>query len=130
MLSKGSTFLQSFTVSEDVYRGFLDAFNDRNPYHTDDAAARAAGFPGRIMHGNILCGFLSYFVGECLPTKAVVLQSQEIAFHQPVFLNDTVTLRAEVTEVIESVRCAQFRFTFENQHHVRVAKGKLQIGLL
>ena len=129
-LPKGAKFSRQFVVSQSVYDGFIQTFNDRNPYHVSDDAARAKGFAGKIMHGNILNGFLSYFIGECLPVKAVVIQSQEIKFHKPVYLNDTVTLNAEVADFHESVRTAEMSFHFLNQNNAKVARGKISIGLL
>jgi len=129
-LPKGARFTRQFVVSQSVYDGFIHTFNDRNPYHVSDEAARANGFTGKIMHGNILNGFLSYFVGECLPIKTVVIQSQEIKFHKPVYLNDTVTLNAEVSDFHESVRTAEISFQFLNQDDIKVARGKIFIGLL
>ena len=62
--------------------------------------------------------------------KTVVIQSQEIKFHKPVYLHDAVTLDAEVTDFHESVRTAEIAFQFLNQHGVKVARGKLMVGLL
>jgi len=129
-LSKGEKFSQQFIVTQGVYEGFVQTFNDRNPYHVSDEAARQKGFAGKIMHGNILSGFLSFFIGECLPTKAVVIQSQEIKFHKPVYLNDALTLHAEVADVFESVNTAEMTFHFANQQAVKVARGKIFISLL
>lgn len=129
-LPKGATFKQQFVVSQAVYSGFIETFNDRNPYHVSDAAARDKGFAGKIMHGNILNGFLSYFVGECLPVKTVVIHSQEIKFHKPVYLNDALTLQAEVADFFESVKTAEITFQFLNQHNVRVARGKISVSLI
>ena len=112
-LPKGAKFSRQFVVSQSVYDGFIQTFNDRNPYHVSDDAAREKGFAEKIMHGNILNGFLSYFVGECLPVKAVVIQSQEIKFHKPVYLDDTVTLHAEVADFHESVKTAEITFRFQ-----------------
>jgi 3-hydroxybutyryl-CoA dehydratase len=129
-LPGGAKFAHTFVVSDAVYSGFIATFNDRNPYHVNDDVARAKGFAGKIMHGNILNGFLSYFIGECLPVKSVVIQSQEIKFHKPVYLNDTVTLHAEVADFHESVRTAEISFQFLNQNKVKVARGKVSVGLI
>ena len=129
-LPAGAKFAREFFVSQAVYEGFIHTFNDRNPYHVNDEAARAKGFSGKIMHGNILNGFLSYFIGECLPVKSVVIQSQEIKFHKPVYLNDTVTLNAEVADFHESVKTAEISFHFLNQNNIKVARGKMFIGLI
>lgn len=129
MFNQGDSYTQQFTVTEAVYNGFLNAFEDRNPLHTDEAYAVQKGFQGRVMHGNILNGFLSYFIGECLPTKDVIIHSQSIQFNKPVFLSDTLLLEAQVAEVIESVKVVNFKYTFKNAEGKRVAKGEIQIGL-
>jgi len=128
-MPKGTTFKQQFVVSRAVYNGFIQTFNDRNPYHVSDAAARDKGFAGKIMHGNILNGFLSYFIGECLPVKTVLIHSQEIKFQKPVYLDDVLTLHAEVVDFFESVKTAEITFQFLNQRNVKVARGKVFVSL-
>ena len=129
-MNKGDVFTSSFFVSPVVYQGFIKLFNDKNPLHTNEEFAKGKGFREKVMHGNILNGFLSYFIGECLPTKDVMIQTQEIKFLKPVYVNDQVTLRAEIEEVYESVNTLEFKYFFENQDKVKVARGKIQIGLL
>jgi 3-hydroxybutyryl-CoA dehydratase len=128
-MQQGDVFTQEFTVTDNVYNSFIQAFNDRNPLHTQEEVAQAKGFKGKVMHGNILNGFLSYFIGECLPLKDVIIHSQSISFHKPVYLNDTVTLKAEITDYSEAVKMVAFTFQFLNQEGIKVAKGKIQIGL-
>jgi acyl dehydratase len=130
MFKTGDTYQQEFTVSAEVYDGFVSVFKDRNPLHTQDAFAVDKGFRAKVMHGNILNGFLSYFVGECLPTKDVIIHSQEIQFKNPVYLGDALNFKAEVTGFYESVMAVEFKFDFRNVDSKVVAKGKIQIGLL
>jgi 3-hydroxybutyryl-CoA dehydratase len=130
MMNKGDTFTQKFTLSEEIYSGFIMLFNDNNPLHTDKAFAQQEGFRSEVMHGNILNGFLSYFIGECLPVKNVMLYSQEISYVKPVYLNDQLDLVARINTVSTAVNVIEFGFTFTNQEQVKVAKGKLQIGIL
>ena len=129
-MNKGDLFAYSFKVSPDIYEGFISVFNDRNPLHTNEKFAIGKGFKEKVMHGNILNGFLSYFIGECLPVKDVLIQTQEIKFLKPVYINDQLTLCAEVEDVYESVNTIDFKYCFENQDKKKVAKGKIQIGLL
>lgn len=129
-MKEGDVFQKTFEVGPGVYEGFRETFNDRNPMHTDEAFARSHGFRERVMYGNILNGFLSYFVGECLPLKNVVIQTQSIQFAKPVYLGDRLDLTAEVSGVFESVNTVEFKYRFENQTGERVARGKLQIGIL
>lgn len=124
-------FQQLFVVSDKVYEGFLLIFKDHNPLHTDEQFARQYGFDGKVMHGNILNGFISYFIGECLPFKNVIIHTQSIQFKNPVYLQDQVAFEATVTEVFASVNAIEFKFSFKNQESGKVlAKGRIQIGTL
>lgn len=129
-MNKGDLFTCPFTVNSEIYNGFISLFNDKNPLHTNSDYAVHKGFSGKVMHGNILNGFLSYFIGECLPVKEVLIQTQEIKFLKPVYLNDNLLLHAEVEDVHESVNTIVLKYYFENRDKVKVAKGKIQIGLL
>jgi 3-hydroxybutyryl-CoA dehydratase len=129
-LKKDDRFRHQFTIDQRIYDGFISLFQDRNCLHVDGDYARQKGFSGAVMHGNILGGFLSYLVGECLPVQNVIIHSQTIKFRKPVYLNDTLELCATVQEVFESVSACELSFYFENQNHVKVAQGSLQIGLL
>ncbi|MES2826870.1 MAG: MaoC/PaaZ C-terminal domain-containing protein [Bacteroidota bacterium] len=129
-INLGEKFEKTFLVSEDIYQGFISIFKDKNPLHTDEEFAKIRGFKGRVMHGNILNGFISFFIGECLPTKNVIIHSQDIQFKNPVYLNDHVDFEAVVTGVYESVNALEFKFTFRNSDALLLAKGKIQIGIL
>ena len=129
-MKEGDIFQERYEVSLAVYEGFRDTFQDHNPMHTDEVFARAKGYRERVMYGNILNGFLSHFVGECLPLKNVVIQTQSIQYAKPVFMNNRLELIAEVSGVFESVNTVEFKYRFENAAGEKVAKGKLQIGIL
>jgi 3-hydroxybutyryl-CoA dehydratase len=129
-MNKGDTFTCQFAVNSEVYNGFISLFKDANPLHTNSKFAIEKGFSDRVMHGNILNGFLSYFIGECLPIKDILIQTQDIKFSNPVYLNDQLTLHAEIKEIYESVNSIDIKYYFENQDKVKVARGNVQIGLL
>ena len=129
-MKQGDTFTHSFVVSERTYNTFIELFEDRNPLHTDSSVAATHGFRDKVMHGNILNGFISFFVGECLPEKNVIIHSQQISYSKPVYMNDNLQFSAEISGVHESVNAIEFRFSFQNQDNVKVASGKIQIGVL
>ena len=128
-MEAGSTYSHRFAVTPQVYEGFLATFGDRNSLHTDEAFAHAHGFGSVVMHGNILNGFLSYFVGELLPLENVIIHSQEIRFRKPVYLHDLLDFEATVTESSEAVRTTVFKYRFRRAAE-SVATGRLQVGLL
>ena len=130
MMQKGDIFKQTFTVTDKIYQGFIEVFNDKNPLHVDNSFAVTKKFSSKVMHGNILNGFLSYFIGECLPLKNVIIQTQEIKYALPVYLNDKLELYAEIEDVYESVNTIEFKYYFTNLNNKKVAKGKIQIGII
>ena len=130
VFAEGDKFEEKFIVNDYVYNGFISLFDDKNPLHTDEAFALDKGFKGKVMHGNILNGFLSRFIGECLPVKNVIIHSQEIQYKKPVYLNDELFFEAQVTGVYESVAVVEFKFNFKNPDNLVLAKGKFQIGVI
>jgi 3-hydroxybutyryl-CoA dehydratase len=126
----GDKFQHDFTVSDEVYTGFLDTFHDHNPLHTNKEFAVSKGFQDRVMHGNILNGFLSYFIGQLLPSEDVIIMQQDIRFHLPVYLNDVLSFSAVIVGVYESVGGVEFKFDFTNTGGKKVAKGKILIGTI
>jgi 3-hydroxybutyryl-CoA dehydratase len=129
-MKQGDTFTHHFIVTDEIYNKFLELFEDRNPLHTDAAFALSRGFREVVMHGNILNGFLSHFIGECLPNKNVIIHSQRIKYSKPVYIKDHLMLIAKIVGVHESVNVLDFKFHFQNQDNVKVATGEFQIGLL
>jgi len=123
-------FENTFVVTEKEYSKFLDLSNDHNPLHTDSDFAKSKGFEEKVMHGNILNALISYFIGESLPSKNVIIHSQEIQYKNPVYLNDELKFSAHVSGVYTSVNAVEFKFNFKNLISKTVAKGKIQIGLL
>ena len=121
---------QQFIVSEDIYNGFIHVFNDKNPLHTNEQYAIEKGFKDKVMHGNILNGFLSFFIGECLPAKNIIIHSQEIQFKNVVYLREKLFFEAMISGIFESVNTIEMKYNFKNSSLQTVAKGKIQIGML
>ncbi len=123
-------FEESFVVSKNTHQDFIQLSQDRNPLHTREEFAVSKGFKALVMHGNILNAFLSYFIGECLPTKDVIIHSQDIQFKNPVYLDEILKFTASVSGVFESVNAVEFKYCFRNSQLKVVAKGKIQIGII
>lgn len=130
---KSKSLTYTYRVTPDVYYSFQRCSNDYNPLHTDKIYACEKGFPDLVMYGNILNAFVSHFVGMLLPSREVMIQSQDISFHKPVFLNDEIQLEAGIDTVSEAVNIINYKLKFCRVTDGRsefVAKGHVQIGLL
>jgi len=124
------SYSQQFIITQEVYHHFQMCSGDYNPLHTDAAFAKEKGFPERVMYGNILNVFISCFIGEKLPTKNVIIHSQEIAFKNPIFMNEVLDFKATVSGIFESVHAVEFKYKFIKSNGKIAAKGLIQIGLL
>lgn len=123
----------TYQVTPEVYKNFQLCSSDLNPLHTDATFASSKGFASVVMYGNILNAFISHFVGMLLPTREVMIQSQDICFQKPVYLNDEITLESSIDTVSEAVNIIQYKLRFfrmKGDKREAVAKGHVQIGLL
>lgn len=133
LAENSASILHTYKVTPDVYYNFQCCSNDLNPLHTDMEYVSSKGFPGLVMYGNILNAFVSHFVGMLLPSREVMIQSQDISFHKPVFLNDEILLEAGIDAVSEAVNIVRYKFKFRrigDGKQELVAKGHVQVGLL
>jgi 3-hydroxybutyryl-CoA dehydratase len=130
MVKAGDRFVENFEISPELHSGFIALFGDRHPLHTDPDYARSLGFESVVAHGNILCGFLSYFVGECFPEPDVMILSQNVKFPHPVYLNDHLRLDVEVIDVHDSVNVVEIECKFRNASGKLVASARMNIGTI
>lgn len=129
-IKEGDFFLQNYSVTKNIYTQFINIFKDRNQLHTDKVFATSKLFDDRVMHGAILAGFLSHFIGECLPIKNVLVQSYKLTFIKPVYMNDALILKTSITGIFPSVKTVEFKYKFINQVNQTVAKGNINISII
>ena len=130
---KSKSITYTYSVTPDVYYSFQRCSNDFNPLHTDRMYAFKKGFPEQVMYGNILNAFVSHFVGMLLPSRGGMIQSQDISYHKPVYLNDKIELESSIENVSEAVDIINYKLKFRRVKDGKkelVARGHVQIGLL
>ena len=104
----------NYIITESVYKSFLCAFGDESPIHVDENEARAAGFPTVVMHGNILNGFISHFVGMIYPGRQSLLMSVDIRYVNPSYMNDEIEIKAKVVHFLESKKVIELLLMLNN----------------
>jgi len=127
-LREGERCVVEYLLTSEIYLGFLQIFDDRNPMHVDESAARRSGFDGKVMHGGILNGFLSHFVGMHLPGKRSLLLSSEISFLQPCYEGDRLRFEGVIDQKMEAQRVVVLKFSVSRLSRA-VAKGRVQVRL-
>ncbi|MEH7010470.1 MaoC/PaaZ C-terminal domain-containing protein [Neobacillus niacini] len=100
---------------------YAGASGDFNPIHTIDEEAKKAGLPGIIAHGmwtmgNLAKLFTPYF-------EEGFVKDYSIRFKGMVFLNDVITLKATLKEVVDNK--LRFQVQAVNQNGNEVLKGEV-----
>ncbi len=132
---KSAQINYTYRVTPEVYYSFQRCSNDYNPLHTDIAFAQKKGFSQIVVYGNVLNAFVSHFVGMLLPTRDVMILSQNINFRKPVFVNDELELDAKIEKYSEDLGLLTYALKFRRQvtgggKKELVANGHVQIGLI
>lgn len=130
---KSAKIEYTYKITPDVYYSFQRCSNDYNPLHTDESFAGTKGFGGRVMYGNILNTFISHFVGMLLPTRDVMILTQDINFRKPLFMNDEVHLESSIEEVSDAAGYVLYKLKFKRLGGAKnelVASGHVRVGLI
>lgn len=112
------------TITEADVTTFAGLIGDFNPLHVDAEYARKSRFGRRIAHGMLAGGLISAVLGNRLPGPGSIYLSQQIEFLAPVYLGDTITATAEVTEWRPDKRIITLKTDCLNQDQIQVVTGK------
>ncbi|MCL7452137.1 MAG: MaoC family dehydratase [Anaerolineae bacterium] len=112
------------TVTESDVATFAGLIGDFNPIHVDAEYARKSRFGRRVAHGIFTAGLISAVLGNQLPGPGCIYLSQQIEFLAPVFIGDTITAVAEVSEWRADKRIVTLKTDCYNQDDEQVLTGK------
>ncbi len=127
-ISAGMKESRDYAIAPEVYEHFLAAFQDYSPVHVDEDFAKALGFSGKVMHGSLLNGFVSHFVGMYFPGKLSLLLSVDLRFSNPSYLGDSITIDAVVSQKSDAQKVIVLDATLTNTtRNRRAARGRTQV---
>lgn len=101
-LSVGDRVWFSKSVTESDVETFAGVTGDTNRLHLDSDFARESRFEGRIVHGSLVAGTISAALAR-FPGLTIYI-SQEVTFHVPVEIGETVTATCEIVEELAEDR--------------------------
>lgn len=116
-------------VTREQVARFADASGDRNPIHLDDAAAKAGGLPGIIVHGMLNMAFLGQVLTQWVPQHQI--RSFGTRFTAMAFPGDVITCRGKVTgkTVADGEKRVELAITAENQKGEMLLSGQATVAL-
>ncbi|MFN6962364.1 MAG: MaoC family dehydratase [Pyrinomonadaceae bacterium] len=129
-LKIGDRFSTSRLVTDELIRRFADVSGDYNPIHLDEEFAAQTRFGRRIAHGMLSGAFISAVLGYELRERKIVYLSQTLKFTAPVFVGDTVTAEARVTNIREDKPVVTLETIVTKQDGQTVVKGEAAVMVL
>ena len=127
-LAVGQSAEYSKQVTDEDVRSFARVTGDFNPVHVDDEAAAKSRFGGRIAHGMLSAGLVSAAIANQLPGPGSIYLAQSMRFTAPVRLDDTITVRLTITELLSKKR-VKLSTVCQNQNGETVLDGEATILL-
>lgn len=129
-LKIGDSFSTSREVTDDVIRRFADVSGDFNRIHLDDEFAAKTRFGKRIAHGMLSGAFISAVLGSEFRELSTIYLSQTMRFTAPVFLGDTVTTTATITNIREDKPIITLSTICTNQNGETTLEGESVVMVL
>lgn len=114
----------SKTITEADILLFAAVSGDNYPLHVDAEYAKTTRFGRRAAHGMLTASLLSTVVGMLLQKPGGIYVEQTLRFMRPVFIGDTLTATATVTELIPDRRRMRISAGVVNQHGETVLAGE------
>jgi acyl dehydratase len=120
-INVGMKASRGYVITPEVYEHFLAAFHDYSPVHVDEPFAKSRGFAGKVMHGSILNGFISHFVGMEFPGRFSLLLSVDLRFSNPSYLDDAIQIEAVVSQKMDARSIVILDLTLTNTTRSQLA---------
>jgi acyl dehydratase len=126
----GDQFSVTRSISDQLVRSFAELSGDFNPIHLDEDFAAKTRFGRRIAHGMISGALISSVLGNEFAERKIVYLSQTMRFVAPVFVGDTITVRATVASIRKDKPIVTVETICSNQDGQTTMTGEAAVMIL
>ncbi len=112
-LGMTESFLVEITAQ--LQQKFEELSGDVNLLHKDAEFARKRGFQDRVVYGMLATSYYSTLVGVYLPGENCLINECRIAYHQPVYIGDRLTVEGTVSDIREGTQRVKISGKMTNQ---------------
>ena len=123
----GDSAAISRTLTKDDISLFALMSGDLNPTHFFDEFAVKVGLDKVAGHGMWSGSLISAVLGNELPGPGTVYRHQDLRFHRPVAIGDTITVTVTVTDKRDTDRLVVFDCVGANQSGQQVVTGIAEV---
>lgn len=125
-LSVGMRFDKQHHFSQADFDLFAALSGDDNPIHVDPMFAAGTRFGRTVAHGMLLYGVICGLLSEHFPGAHQV--EQDFIFPAPTFAQESITITAEVMEVMTDSQAVRLRTTISNAADELTCDGETILG--
>lgn len=126
----GDSFSITRQITDELVRSFAELSGDFNRIHLDEEFAAKTRFGRRIAHGMLSGAFISAVLGNEFRERKIVYLSQTMKFTAPVFLGDTITTTATVSNLREEKGIVFLETICKNQTGETTLRGEAAVMIL
>jgi 3-hydroxybutyryl-CoA dehydratase len=130
----GDSATLSKTITEADVIIFAGVSCDFNPLHVNEQFAKQSMFGKRVVHGCISSALISAVIGMKLPGPGALYLDQKVAFKKPVYIGDTLTVKAVVKEKLlkkeGKMKILILETNVYNQDDVLVTEGQASVMVM
>lgn len=120
----GQKAKRSLTLTADHVKTFAELSGDYNPLHFNESFVAKTKFKKLVVQGGLTTGLLHALVAMDMPGPGTVFLSQNWKFTAPVFIGDTITAEAEITNLHETKPVTQLKIKITRQDGETVLEGE------
>jgi 3-hydroxybutyryl-CoA dehydratase len=122
----GHTVQESKLFSQEDLNAFARLSGDDNPIHVDPAFSARTRFGRTVAHGMLLYSTICGLLGRHFSGATQLEQS--LKFPAPTFVGESITILAEVVEVMADRHRARMRITMKNSAGQPTCEGETLLG--
>jgi 3-hydroxybutyryl-CoA dehydratase len=122
-LKEGQSCQETIHITDDMVKDFILLTQDQAAIHMDSDHANRMGFKKPVVHGLLVGNGYSKIMGMFLPGSNAILHKINFEMLHPVFVEDLLTYKVEVSRIILSVNSIILNLTATNQDGILVNRG-------
>lgn len=116
-------------ITQENVEMFAKATGDNNPVHLNPEFAASTMFKKPIAHGMLSGSLFSTIFGTIYPGEGSIYLKQSLTFTKPVYIDEELSVKVEVTKIEEERKYVYFATTATDTSGDLVCKGEAIIYL-
>jgi acyl dehydratase len=122
-LEEGQSWQETIHITSYLVETFISSTQDQAAVHMDQNHANLMGYEKPIVHGLLVGNGYSKILGMFLPGSNAILHKIIFEMLQPVFVDDLLTYKVEVSRIVSAVNSTILDLSATNQNGQLVNRG-------